>query len=73
MGLLANQTGNAQKAYVVDALTATVTTDLSRLSDAYVLPTATVLAVREAAFFEAPSIDLLVATPSWRPAVSLGY
>jgi adenylate cyclase len=43
----ANQTGDAQKAYVADALTATVTTDLSRLSEAYVVPTATALAFRD--------------------------
>ena len=40
----ANQTGDAQKTYVADALTTTVTADLSRLTDAYVVPTATAMA-----------------------------
>lgn len=43
----ANQTGDEQKGYVADALTETVTTDLSRLSGAYVVPTATAFAFRD--------------------------
>ena len=43
----ANQTGDVQKAYVADALTATVTTDLARLTDAYVIPTTTALTFRD--------------------------
>lgn len=37
----ANQTGDLQKAYVVEAVTANITTDLSRIQDAYVVPVET--------------------------------
>ena len=37
----ANQTGDEKKAYIADALTTSVTTDLSRIRDAFVVPAAT--------------------------------
>ena len=37
----ANQTGDAQKAYVADALTTTITADLSRIRDAFIVHLAT--------------------------------
>jgi TolB-like protein/Tfp pilus assembly protein PilF len=37
----ANQTGDAQRTYVADALTTTITADLSRIRDAFIVPLAT--------------------------------
>jgi TolB-like protein len=37
----ANQTGDDKKAYIADALTTSITTDLSRIRDAFVVPAAT--------------------------------
>jgi TolB-like protein/cytochrome c-type biogenesis protein CcmH/NrfG len=37
----ANQTGDLQKAYIADGITTCITTDLARLRDAFVIPTAT--------------------------------
>jgi adenylate cyclase len=37
----ANQTGDMQKAYIADALTTGITSDLSRIRDAFVIPPAT--------------------------------
>jgi TolB-like protein/Tfp pilus assembly protein PilF len=37
----ANQTGDAQKAYIADALTTSITSDLSRIRDAFVIPPTT--------------------------------
>lgn len=44
-----NQTGDAQKAYIADALTTSMTSDLSRIRDAYVIPTATALIYKDKA------------------------
>jgi len=38
-----NQTGDVQKAYIADALTTSMTSDLSRIRDAFIIPTATAL------------------------------
>lgn len=38
---VANQTGDPEKAYIADALTTSITSDLSRIRDAFVIPTAT--------------------------------
>ncbi len=43
----ANQTGDAQKAYIADALTSSITADLSRIRDAFIVPTATAFAYRD--------------------------
>lgn len=45
----ANQTGDPQKAYVADALTASITADLSRIRDAYVSPPATAQSYKDKA------------------------
>jgi adenylate cyclase len=45
----ANQTGVESKAYVADALTTSVTSDLSRIRDAYVVPIATAFVYRKTA------------------------
>jgi TolB-like protein len=37
----ANQTGDANKAYIADALTSSISADLNRIRDAFVVPTAT--------------------------------
>lgn len=42
----ANQTGDANKAYIADALTMSITADLSRIRDAFVVPTTTALTYR---------------------------
>lgn len=44
---LANQTGDAQRAYIADGLTSSVTADLSRIQDAYVVPATTAFAYRD--------------------------
>ncbi len=44
-----NQTGDAQKAYIADALTTSMTADLSRIRDAFVIPTATALIYKDKA------------------------
>ncbi|MBY0237686.1 MAG: hypothetical protein K2X55_00060 [Burkholderiaceae bacterium] len=43
----ANQTGDAQKAYVADALTSSITADLARIRDAYVSSPATAQSYRD--------------------------
>ncbi|SFU62078.1 adenylate/guanylate cyclase domain-containing protein [Pseudoduganella namucuonensis] len=43
----ANQTGDQQKAYVADALTSSITADLSRIRDAYVSSPATALSYKD--------------------------
>ena len=42
----ANQTGDEKKAYIADALTTSVTADLSRIRDAFVVPAATAFTYR---------------------------
>jgi TolB-like protein/cytochrome c-type biogenesis protein CcmH/NrfG len=44
-----NQTGDVQKAYIADALTTSMTSDLSRIRDAFVIPTATALIYKDKA------------------------
>nr|WP_260115615.1 adenylate/guanylate cyclase domain-containing protein [Pseudoduganella ginsengisoli] len=46
----ANQTGDAQKAYVADALTSSITADLARIRDAYVSSPATAQSYRDKNF-----------------------
>ncbi len=46
---IANQTGDAQKAYIADALTTSITSDLSRIRDAFIIPTATALTYKDKA------------------------
>ena len=43
----ANQTGDLQKSYVADALTSSITSDLSRVRDAFIVPTATAFGLRD--------------------------
>ncbi|TSA00441.1 MAG: hypothetical protein D4R84_00550 [Rhodocyclaceae bacterium] len=43
----ANQTGDAQKAYIADALTSSITSDLSRIRDAFIIPSATAFTYKE--------------------------
>jgi TolB-like protein len=43
----ANQTGDAQKAYIADGLTSGLTTDLARIRDAYVVPATTAFVYRD--------------------------
>jgi adenylate cyclase len=45
----ANQTGDPQKAYIADALTTSMTGDLSRIRDAFVVPYATARAYKDKA------------------------
>ena len=42
----ANQTGDEKKAYIADALTTSITADLSRIRDAFVVPAATAFTYR---------------------------
>lgn len=42
-----NQTGDPQKAYIADGLTSSLTADLSRIQDAYVVPAATAYVYRD--------------------------
>jgi TolB-like protein/cytochrome c-type biogenesis protein CcmH/NrfG len=42
----ANQTGNPEKAYIADALTSTITSDLSRITGAFIIPPATAFAYK---------------------------
>ena len=42
----ANQTGDEQKAYIADAFTMSITTDLSRIRDAFVVPATTAFTYR---------------------------
>lgn len=44
-----NQTGDLQKAYIADALTTSITADLSRIRDAFVIPTATAYTYKDKA------------------------
>lgn len=44
---LANQTGDPAKAYVADALTTAITSDLSRIQDAVIVPPVTAAALQE--------------------------
>ena len=43
----ANQTGDAQKAYIADALTTSITSDLSRIRDAFIVPATTAFAYKD--------------------------
>lgn len=43
----ANQTGDPQKAYIADALTSSITSDLSRIRDAFVIPVGTAFTYKE--------------------------
>ena len=43
----ANQTGDKEKAYIADALTSSITSDLSRIRDASIVPTATAFSMRD--------------------------
>jgi len=43
----ANQTGDPQKAYIADALTTSITSDLSRIRDAFIIPPATAFLYKE--------------------------
>jgi TolB-like protein len=43
----ANQTGDPQKTYVADALTSSITSDLSRIRDAFVVPAPTAFAYKD--------------------------
>lgn len=43
----ANQTGDPQRAYVADALTTTITADLSRIRDAFIVPLVTASSFRD--------------------------
>jgi TolB-like protein len=43
----ANQTGDAQKAYIADALTSSITSDLSRIRDAFIIPSATAFTYKD--------------------------
>jgi TolB-like protein len=43
----ANQTGDKDKAYIADALTSSITGDLSRISEASIVPTATAFSLRD--------------------------
>jgi TolB-like protein/Flp pilus assembly protein TadD len=45
----ANQTGDPQKAYIADGLTTSITADLSRIRDAFIVPVATAIAYRDKA------------------------
>ncbi|MCV2362145.1 tetratricopeptide repeat protein [Paucibacter sp. DJ1R-11] len=42
-----NQTGDASKGYIADALTSSISADLSRIRDAFVVPTATAFTYKE--------------------------
>ncbi len=44
-----NQTGDGQKAYIADALTTSITSDLSRIRDAFVVSTTTAVAYKDKA------------------------
>ena len=43
----ANQTGDESKSYVADALTTSITSDLTRIRDAYVAPVATAISLKK--------------------------
>jgi TolB-like protein/cytochrome c-type biogenesis protein CcmH/NrfG len=43
----ANQTGDPQKAYIADALTSSITSDLSRIRDAFIIPSATAFTYKD--------------------------
>ncbi len=45
----ANQTGDPQRAYIADGLTSSVTADLSRIPDAFIVPVSTAVAYRDKA------------------------
>ena len=42
----ANQTGDKEKAYIADALTSSITSDLSRIRDAFIVPAATAFSLQ---------------------------
>jgi adenylate cyclase len=44
-----NQTGDPQRAYIADGLTSSVTADLSRIRDAFIVPVSTAVAYRDKA------------------------
>ena len=43
----ANQTGDKEKAYIADALTSSITSDLSRIRDAFIVPAATAFSLKD--------------------------
>ena len=43
----ANQTGDAQKAYIANALTSSITSDLSRIRDAFIVPATTAFSLQD--------------------------
>jgi len=43
----ANETGDPQKAYIADALTTSITSDLSRIRDAFIIPSTTAFTYRD--------------------------
>jgi len=45
----ANQTGDPRRAYIADGLTSSVTADLSRIRDAFIVPVSTAIAYRDKA------------------------
>src|SRR4029079_6687528 len=45
----ANQTGDPQKTYIADGLTTSITADLSRIRDAFIVPVSTAIAYRDKA------------------------
>ena len=45
----ANQTGDPQKAYIADGLTSSITADLSRIRDVFIVPVTTAVAYRDKA------------------------
>src|SRR4029079_9065120 len=45
----ANQTGDPQKAYIADGLTSSITADLSRLRDAFIVPVSSAVTYRDKA------------------------
>ena len=42
-----NQTGDAEKAYIADALTSSITSDLARIRDAFIVPAATAYSLKD--------------------------
>ena len=43
----ANQTGDKEKAYIADALTSSITSDLARIRDAFIVPAATAYSLKD--------------------------
>ena len=42
-----SQTGDKEKAYIADALTSSITSDLTRIRDAFIVPAATAFSLRD--------------------------